>query len=92
MEVDKRLQKYKDNMKALFNHKAKDREFLPSDLVLKWEARKDDAGKHGKFDQIWCGLYKITASNGKNAFSLENIDRKILNAPINGHYLEHFMQ
>jgi hypothetical protein len=40
-------------MKALFDQKAKDREFLPGDLVLKWEARKEDAGKHGKFDPIW---------------------------------------
>jgi hypothetical protein len=34
-EVDKRLQKYQDDMKALFNRKAKDRDFLPGDLVLK---------------------------------------------------------
>ena len=52
VEVDEKLQKYQDNMKALFDQKAKDREFLPGDLVLKWEARKEDAGKHGKFDQI----------------------------------------
>jgi hypothetical protein len=91
-EVDEKLQKYQDNMKALFDQKAKDREFLPGDLVLKWEARKEDVGKHGKFDQIWCGPYKITASEGKNAFLLENLDGKILNAPINGRYLKHFMQ
>jgi hypothetical protein len=91
-EVDEKLQKYQDNMKALFDQKAKDREFLPGDLVLKWEARKEDAGKHGKFDQIWCGPYKISASEGKNAFLLENLDGKILNAPINGRYLKHFMQ
>jgi hypothetical protein len=51
-EVDERLQKYQDNMKALFNRKAKDREFLPDDLVLKWDARKEDSAKHGKFDHI----------------------------------------
>jgi hypothetical protein len=91
-EVDEKLQKYQDNMKALFDRKAKDREFLPGDLVLKWEARKEDVGKHGKFDQIWCGPYKITASEGKNAFLLENLDGKILTAPVNGRYLKHFMQ
>ena len=53
-EVDKKLQKYQDNMKALFDQKAKDREFLPGNLLLKLEARKEDTGKHGKFDQIWC--------------------------------------
>ena len=51
-EVDEKIQKYQDDIKALFDQKAKDREFLPGDFVLKWEARKEDAGKHGKFDQI----------------------------------------
>ena len=91
-EVDEKLQKYQDNMKALFDQKAKNREFLHGDLVLKWEARKEDVGKHGKFDQIWCGPYKIIAFEGKNVFLLENLDGKILNAPINGQYLKHFMQ
>jgi hypothetical protein len=92
VEVDEKLQKYQDNMKSLFDQKAKDREFLPGDLVLKWDARKEDLGKHDKFDHIWCGPFKITASEGKNSFLLENLDGKILNAPINGHYLKHFMQ
>jgi hypothetical protein len=51
-EVDEKLQKYQANIKALFDRKVKDREFLPGDLVLKWEAKKEDVGKHGKFDQI----------------------------------------
>jgi hypothetical protein len=62
----------------------KDREFLPGDLVLKCEDKKEDVGKHGKFDQIWCGPYKVSTSEGKNAFLLENLDGKILNVPING--------
>jgi hypothetical protein len=52
MEVDEKLQRYQDNMKALFDHKAKDREFLPGDLVLKCDARREDSTKHGKFDHI----------------------------------------
>jgi hypothetical protein len=39
-------------MKALFDQKARDKEFFSVDLVLKWEARKENVGKHGKFDQI----------------------------------------
>jgi hypothetical protein len=38
--VDEKLQRYQENMKSLFEKKAKDREFLPEDLVLKWDARK----------------------------------------------------
>ena len=40
VEVDEKMQKYQDDMKALFDRKAKDREFLPGDLVLRWDARK----------------------------------------------------
>jgi hypothetical protein len=51
-EVDDKLQNYQDNMKSLFGKKSKDREFLPDDLVLKWDAIKEDAGKHDKFDHL----------------------------------------
>jgi hypothetical protein len=37
VEVDEKMQKYQDDMKALFDLKAKDREFLPGDLVLRWD-------------------------------------------------------
>jgi hypothetical protein len=39
-------------MKALFDTKSKDREFLPGDLVLKWDARKEDVGKHNNFNHL----------------------------------------
>jgi hypothetical protein len=51
-EVDDRLQKYQDNMKSLFNKKEKDKEFIPGDLVLKWNAKKEDAGKDDNFDHL----------------------------------------
>jgi hypothetical protein len=92
MDVDERLQRYQDNMKALFDHKAKDREFLPGDLVLKWDARREDSEKHGKFDHSWCGPFKVIASEGKKSFLLENLDGKTLNAPINRRYIKHYMQ
>jgi hypothetical protein len=90
-EVDEKLQKHQDNMKTLFDKKDKDGEFLLGDLVLKWDARKEDAGKHSKFDHIWCGPFKIVADEGNNSFLLENLDGKILNAPINERYLKNFM-
>jgi hypothetical protein len=51
-EVDDKLQKYQDNMKSLFDKKSKDKEFLFGDLVLKWDAIKEDVGKHSKFDHL----------------------------------------
>jgi hypothetical protein len=82
--VNERLQRYQDKMKALFDQKAKDREFIPSNLVLKWESRKEDARKHGKFDPIWSSPYRILALEGKKLWLLENLDGDILNAPVNG--------
>jgi hypothetical protein len=49
-------------MKALFDKKVKDMEFLPGDLVLKWDARKEDVGKHEKFDHILFGPFRIAST------------------------------
>jgi hypothetical protein len=89
--VDERLQKYQGDMKMLFDHKTKDREFLPGYFVLIWDARKEDSVKHGKFDHIWYGPFRVATSEGKKSFLLENLDGKIFNAPINGRYLKHYM-
>lgn len=46
-------------MKTIFDRKAKDRNFVPGDLVLKWDVMKQDHGKHGKFDNLWLDLSKL---------------------------------
>jgi ribonuclease HI len=91
VEVDEKVQKYQEDMKALFDLKAKDREFLPGDLVLRWGARREEAAKHGKFDHLWYGPFRVSAPEGKNSFLLENIDGEVLSAPVNGRYLKHYM-
>jgi hypothetical protein len=90
--VDERLQKYQDDMKTLFDSKTKEREFHPSDLVLIWDARKEDSAKHGKFDHIWYGPFRVATSKGKHSFLLENLDGKIFNTPVNERYLKHYMK
>jgi len=57
-------------MKAIFDKKSKEREFLLGDLVLKWEARREDTGKHVKIDHLWFGPFKIAVVEGKKSFSL----------------------
>jgi hypothetical protein len=41
---------------------------------------------------ITCGLdhTKIAVVEGRNSFSLQNLDGDILEAPVNGRYLKHF--
>jgi hypothetical protein len=86
------MHKYQDNMKALFDCKAKNKDFIPGHLVLKWDARREDSEKHGKFDHIWYRPFKVSNSEGKNSFLLENLDGETLIAPVNGRYLKHYMQ
>ena len=79
-------------MKSLFDEKEKDREFLPGDLVLKWDVRKEDLGKHNKFDHLWFRPLRIASTGGKNSFLPENLDRKFFDTLINRCYLKNFMQ
>jgi hypothetical protein len=79
-------------MKALFDHKAQNMDFLPGDLVLKWDSRNEDSGKNGKLYHVWYIPFKIASLEGNNSFLLENLDGKILNASVNGGYLKHYME
>ena len=79
-------------MKKLFDKRVKIDDFQLGDSVLKWEARIEEKGKHGKFDQIWQGPYKNSALSGRNAYFLSNLDgRKVGFGPINGRFLKHYI-
>ena len=39
-------------MKYLYDKKVVNRKFEPDDMVLMWNARLEDKGKHEKFDPI----------------------------------------
>jgi hypothetical protein len=45
-----RIQDRQQRIKQVFDKKAKKEEFQIGDLVLKWDAPKQDKGKHGKFE------------------------------------------
>ena len=51
---------FQDKVKSIFDKKAKPNNFQQGDLVLKWDARHEDKGKHGKFEQLWKGPYHIS--------------------------------
>ena len=50
-----RSQLMQGKMKKIFDRKVKDDDFQLGYLVLKWDARFEDKGKHGKFDHLWQG-------------------------------------
>ena len=56
-------------MKNTFDRRVKEEQFQIDDLVLKWDAPKED--KHVKFDHMWVGPYVIAGHKRENAFILE---------------------
>ena len=49
-KVRDNLVTYQEKMKSIFDRKAREIMFQNGDLVLRWDTRKEDKGKHGKFD------------------------------------------
>ena len=52
-EVYNRALKVQENIKKLFDKRTKASDFKIGDKVLKWDSRREDKGKHGKFDSLW---------------------------------------
>ena len=50
-----RVHVHQEKMKKTFDRKIKEGDFQINDLVLIWNARKED--KHGNFDYLWKGPY-----------------------------------
>ena len=79
-------------MKSIFDRKSREIYFKVGDLVLRWDTRREDKGKHGKFDSLWYGPFKILEARANNTFFLENLDGEYLQQPVNGYYLKHYFQ
>ena len=47
-------------MKEIFDKKVKTNIFKTGELVLKWDAARQEKGKHDKFDALWIGPLVIT--------------------------------
>ena len=59
-------------------------------MVLRWDAKKEQKGKHGKFDNLWLGPFTIVNILGNNTFVLQNLDGNEVPVPVNGRFLKHF--
>ena len=79
-------------MKDLFDQHAKNKEMQVGGPVLRWDIRRAEKGKHGKFDPLWFGPFKIVEHGGNNTFRLENLQGDLLEAPVNGKFLKPFFQ
>jgi len=70
-EVYNNTKKIQDNIKRINDRRVKEDDFQLKDLVLKWDARNEEKGKHGKVDSLWRGPYNIGAFHATNIFLLE---------------------
>ena len=60
-------------------------------VVLLWDAPHEDKEKHGKFDHLWKGPYKIVYLRGNNSYVLEEMEGGLVSrAPVNRRLLKHF--
>ena len=53
-----------------FDIKIKENTFSCGDMVLRWDAKKEQKDKHGKFDNLWLGPFVISKMLENNTFIL----------------------
>ena len=58
-EVYNRAQQVQENIKKLFDKRTKENDFNIGEKVLKWDYRREDKGKHGKFENLWKGPFSM---------------------------------
>lgn len=52
-EVYNKTQVIQENIKKIFDKITKADDFNLGDKVLKWDSKREEKGKHGKFDNLW---------------------------------------
>ena len=82
--------RHKRRMKEIFDKKVKKEMFVVGDLVLRWDAWKEEKGKHGKFDNLWIGPFSVIKILGNNTFVLQNLNGEEIAGLVNGRFLKHF--
>jgi hypothetical protein len=69
----------------------KKEDFQLGELVLKWDAPRQDKGKHGKFKSLWISPFKISEVFPNNTFRLQNMENEeVFGGPVNGHFLKRY--
>jgi hypothetical protein len=87
-----RIELHQGKMKEIFDKKFKSNIFKIGELVLKWDAARQEKGKHDKFDALWIGPFVITAVQQNNTFVLQNLaGEEVVGGPFNGHFLKTYV-
>jgi hypothetical protein len=90
--VYNQTQVIQESIKKIYERRTMEDYFELGDIVLKWDSRNEDKGKHGKFDNLWKGPYIIQAYRGNNTFLLKDSEGVDLpGGPINGRMLKNYV-
>jgi hypothetical protein len=80
---------HQQKIKQAFDRKVGKEEFKLRDLVLKWDAPKQDRGKHNKFDVLWIGPFKISEVFLNNTYKLQDLEgEEVFSGLVNWHFLK----
>ena len=58
----------------MFDKRTKAEDFCIYNKVLRWDSRREDKGKHGKFDFLWKIPFIISVVQGNNTYFLRSLD------------------
>ena len=91
-DVSQNTFKLQEGIKKIYDRKAKADTFQLDDVVLKWDARNEEKGKHNKFENLWKVPFKIAAYWGQNAFLLKEMNGEDCpGGPVNGRLLKRYL-
>ena len=85
-------QLHQDKIKNSIDKHTKEDDLKVGNLVLRRDSINEEKGKHGKFDHIWLGPFKIVAYHGNNAYMIQESNGYITGGgPMNGRFLKHYI-
>jgi hypothetical protein len=88
-QVMDRAYNRQEKIKQTFDRKSRKKYFELGDLVLKWDASRQDRANHSKFDALWFRSFKISEVFSNNTYRLHDLEGKeVFNGPVNGHFLK----
>jgi hypothetical protein len=86
-----KVHEHQHKIKQAFDRKARKEDFQLGDLVLRWDAPREDRGKHNKFEALWIGPFKSFELGQNNTYRLHTWEGdEVFGGPVNGNFLNKF--
>lgn len=86
----KRNMKLQLQSKYLFDKRTSARRFQIDDMVLQWNTKDQDKGKHKKFESLWIGPLIVCDINGKDSYFLQRMNGEVHEFPMHGQFLKYY--